>query len=264
LTNCYEPSDGSFTRNCRHRSDADFTTIGGGRANYVDNSGGTVAGGQSNRASGHAAVGGGLGNRALGQYSVVPGGRNNLAFGDSSVAMGQSAQADYDGCFVFGDLSTFNVVQCNEQNRFVVRATHGIFMFTGGSTQATYTGAVLPPGATAWIAGSDRAGKDNLRSVNARAVLRKVAAMPISTWNWKSQDASIRHMGPMAQDFHAAFGLGETPKGISTVDADGVALAAIQGLHQIMQQKDTKLQQQSREISTLKRKLQAIEAKLGL
>ena len=61
----------------------------------------------------------------------------------------------------------------------------------------------------------------------------------------------------MAQDFHASFRLGETPKGISTVDADGVALAAIQALHQLMQQKD-------REIAQLKRKLRAIEAKLGL
>jgi len=51
--------------------------------------------------------------------------------------------------------------------------------------------------------------------------------------------------------------LGETSKGINTVDADGVALAAIQGLHQLMQEKD-------REIANLKRKLQAIEAKLGL
>jgi hypothetical protein len=202
-----------------------------------------------------------LGNRALGQFSVVPGGRDNLAFGSGSIAVGQHAQADYDGCFVFGDGSTPNVVQCNEQNRFVVRATHGIFMFTGGSTQATYTGAVLPPGATAWIAGSDRANKDNLRSVDAKDVLRKVAAMPIATWNWKSQDASIRHMGPMAQDFHAAFGLGETPKGISTVDADGVALAAIQGLDQTVRQQ---MRAKDKEIAQLKRKLQVIEAKLGL
>jgi len=71
-------------------------------------------------------------------------------------------------------------------------------------------------------------------------------------------------MGPMAQDFSAAFGLGEDPMGISTIDADGVALAAIQGLHQMLQQKDAKLMKQEREISTLKRKLQAIEAKLGL
>src|SRR5439155_13519171 len=97
--------------------------------------------------------------------------------------------------------------------------------------QAGYKGVVLPPGAQAWTATSDRAGKANFAPVDTRDVLRSIAAMPIATWNWKSQDASIRHMGPMAQDFRAAFGLGETEKGISTVDADGVALAAIQGLN---------------------------------
>ena len=70
--------------------------------------------------------------------------------------------------------------------------------------------------------------------------------MSIATWNWKSQDASIRHMGPMAQDFRAAFGLGETEKGISTIDADGVALAAIQGLN-------AKVDEQQREIADLRR-----------
>jgi cell division protein FtsB len=59
-----------------------------------------------------------------------------------------------------------------------------------------------------------------------------VAALPIKTWNYKSQDASVRHIGPMAQDFYAAFGLGSGDKTISTIDLDGVALAAIQGLHQ--------------------------------
>src|SRR5207253_2093806 len=130
-TNCYEPSDGSSTRNCRNRTAGDFATISGGGGNLVDNIWGTIAGGESNNASAYATVGGGLGNRALGQYSVVPGGRDNLAFGTASVALGQRAQADYDGCFVFGDGSTPNVVQCNERDRFVVRATHGIFMFTG-------------------------------------------------------------------------------------------------------------------------------------
>lgn len=81
--------------------------------------------------------------------------------------------------------------------------------------------------------------------------------MPIGTWNWKSQHQTIRHMGPMAQDFSAAFGLGEDDKHISTVDADGVAFAAIQGLHQMMRQKD-------KDIATLKRELHAIKAKLGL
>ena len=59
----------------------------------------------------------------------------------------------------------------------------------------------------------------------------------------------------MAQDFHALFGVGEDDIHIGTTDAQGVALAAIQGLHQMMRQKD-------REIAQLRRKLEAIEAKL--
>ena len=62
-------------------------------------------------------------------------------------------------------------------------------------------------------------------------VLARLASVPVSTWSYTSQDPSIRHMGPMAQDFRAAFGLGEDDKHISTVDADGVALAAIQALY---------------------------------
>jgi hypothetical protein len=112
---------------------------------------------------------------------------------------------------------------------------------------------VLPPGAQAWIAASDRAGKDNLAAVDVRDVLRKTVAMPIATWNWKSQDASISHMGPMAQDFHAAFGLGETPKGISTVDADGVALAAIQGLNAKVEEQASTIGEQQHEIAELRR-----------
>ncbi len=62
-------------------------------------------------------------------------------------------------------------------------------------------------------------------------MLARLAEVPISTWNYTSQDASIRHIGPMAQDFYAAFGVGEDDTHITTVDADGVALAAIQGLY---------------------------------
>ncbi len=51
--------------------------------------------------------------------------------------------------------------------------------------------------------------------------------MPLSTWNYKAQDDSIRHMDPMAQDFHAAFGLDVSDKLIDTIDPDAVALAAI-------------------------------------
>ena len=72
--------------------------------------------------------------------------------------------------------------------------------------------------------------KENFRDLDGDGVLAKISAMPIREWNYKSQDAAIRHVGPTAQDFHAAFGLGEDPLRISTIDADGIALAAVKAL----------------------------------
>jgi hypothetical protein len=65
--------------------------------------------------------------------------------------------------------------------------------------------------------------------------------VPIQTWNLKTQDPAIRHVGPMAQDFYAAFGVGEDDKHINTVDADGVALAAIQGLCRLLQERTAEI-----------------------
>jgi Chaperone of endosialidase len=62
-------------------------------------------------------------------------------------------------------------------------------------------------------------------------VLQKVATMPITSWSYKAEEPSIRHIGPMAQDFYSAFGLGLDNKHIGTIDEGGVALAAIQGLY---------------------------------
>ncbi len=92
-----------------------------------------------------------------------------------------------------------------------------------------------------WINASDRNAKENFQPVAGRDVLTKVAAMPISRWTYKESDGSV-HLGPMAQDFHAAFGLGADDKSIATVDADGVALAAIQGLNEVVKEKDAEIQ----------------------
>jgi hypothetical protein len=72
-------------------------------------------------------------------------------------------------------------------------------------------------------------------AVNGHQVLEKLAALPVSTWNYKTDPASVRHMGPMAQDFAAAFGLGDDDKKINMVDANGVAVVAIQALYRKVQ-----------------------------
>jgi hypothetical protein len=109
------------------------------------------------------------------------------------------------------------------------------------------TGAVIPC--------SDRNLKENFATVNTREVLDKVAGLTISRWNFKS-DSATPHVGPMAQDFYAAFAVGPDDKHIATVDADGVALAAIQGLNQKVEEKDA-------EIRNLRVRLEKLEQLLS-
>jgi len=71
--------------------------------------------------------------------------------------------------------------------------------------------------------------------VDGFEILEKLAALPISTWNYKSDAPSVRHLGPMAQDFKAAFGLGDSDRTISTVDANGVLMVAVQALYRRLQ-----------------------------
>jgi hypothetical protein len=119
-----------------------------------------------------------------------------------------------------------------------------------GNTQ-TYTGVVLAPGGTAWIPAVIAASKDNLRDIDVQDVLQRLLALPITIWNLNAQDPSIRHLGPMAHDFRAAFGLGETELGINTLDADGVAFAAIQGLNAKLEREVVALRAELAEIRLL-------------
>ena len=77
----------------------------------------------------------------------------------------------------------------------------------------------------------------------------------MGTWNYKEQNRSIRHLGPMAQDFHAAFSVGEDDRHINTVDADGVALAAIQGLYQEVAEKSARITELEERLARVERLL---------
>lgn len=106
-----------------------------------------------------------------------------------------------------------------------------------------------------WVNSSDRNLKENFRPVDAQDVLAKVAALPIQTWSYTNHPG-VKHVGPMAQDFWAAFGLGEDDKHIATVDADGVALAAIGGLNEKF---ESRMQQLVAENAELKERLARLE-----
>ncbi len=114
---------------------------------------------------------------------------------------------------------------------------------------------------TTWVNGSDRNSKDHFAAVDSGLILDKVAALPISEWKYRSEADGTRHVGPVAQDFHAAFGLnGADDKHIATVDEEGVALAAIQGLNRKVESENAALRSENAE---LRARLERLEEELG-
>ena len=107
---------------------------------------------------------------------------------------------------------------------------------------------------------SDRSLKTNFADVNPRDVLARLTSLPVQTWRYTNEQPDVRHMGPMAQDFRDAFKLGNNDKLIGYLDETGVAIAAIQGLNQKLNEKDATLIEQTREIRALKTRLELLEA----
>lgn len=99
--------------------------------------------------------------------------------------------------------------------------------------------------------GSDFNRKTAIEPVLSEQILDKVARLPITQWSY-IEDPAVRHVGPMAQDFRAAFGLGASETGIAAVDADGISLASIQALYSLVQQ-------QRAEIEVLRERLEKLE-----
>jgi uncharacterized coiled-coil protein SlyX len=226
-----------------------YCAIGGGRSNTI---GGPTYG---------SAIGGGIQNRIIGPalYATIPGGENNEARGNHSFAAGRRAKANNDGAFVWAD-STDSDFASTETNSFSVRAVGGVRFVSGiDDTGAPLAGVELPAGEGSWSSLSDRNAKENFAPVNSREVLDKLSQLPISKWNYKSQDDAIRHIGPTAQDFAAAFHVGEDERRITTIDADGVALAAIQGLNSLVSEQKQELQQLRRQNQDLTSRLEELE-----
>ena len=242
-------------------------TIGGGSSNASKGDHTTVGGGTSNNAEGsRSTVAGGSSNVALGSHSTIAGGLSNATAGDYSFAVGRRAKNDvsHDGAFLFADSNDidFKSVVANE---FAVRATGGArFVSAIDGIGNPTAGVTLTAGGGSWSSISDRNAKANFAALDGRDVLARLAQIPIQTWNYKSQDPSIRHIGPMAQDFYAAFGVGHDDKHISTVDADGVALAAIQGLYQLVQEKDAQIASLRGQNDDLEGRLVALEQAVGV
>jgi hypothetical protein len=116
------------------------------------------------------------------------------------------------------------------------------FEFTLSSTGNLTISGIYSP--------SDRNLKKDIVPVRGNEVLAKLAALPVSTWTFKTDE--VRHIGPMAQDFAAAFGLGIDDKHISPNDLAGVSLAAVKGLNQVVEERD-------KEIAELRGRVEELE-----
>ncbi len=115
-------------------------------------------------------------------------------------------------------------------NQFDVRATGGVTVQTNAG--GTYsTGCRIAAGGGSWSCTSDRNAKRDFAPVSDQQVLQRLARLPIDTWSYKTDPTGTRHIGPTAQDFKAAFEVGNDPRSIGLFDEGGVTLAAIQGLY---------------------------------
>lgn len=237
-----------------------YSIVAGGLSNYARAQYATVAGGVSNFASNDttsgfaATVGGGANNTANGQYATVPGGRMNVALADYTFAAGRQARVNsgHPGAFVWAD-SNDAMFASTAANQFSVRATGGVrlVLAVDNAGAPTWTCSVVDGGS--WACSSDRNLKQLVRRLPGREVLDRVADLPIYEWYPRGASATVRHYGPTAQDFHARFALGDSELRIGQQDADGVALAAIQGLNELVRE-------QHAEIAKLKSRLAAHDA----
>lgn len=243
----------------------------------------TLAHGNQTQATGQAAVALGSSTVAAGTAGFAMGisarctgttclsiGNNSNADGNSAIALGFRTTADSDygvalgyrastngfnGAFVWGDASTTDSVEAAATNSFTTRAAGGYRLFTNATRT---TGVSLNAGGSSWNVVSDRDAKTNFRELDGEEVLSKLSKMPVPTWSYKEEAGRPTHIGPMAQDFRAAFGFGTNDTTINSLDLDGVNLAAAKAL----ERRTAELAERSRRVEQLEQELHEVKAAL--
>jgi hypothetical protein len=270
------------------QADGQYATIGGGAQNTIQGHANyaTIPGGYLNSAASYAFAAGyrakanhtgafvwadsqdaDFASTANNQFNIRAAGGVQLSTG-TSLSFGSSLSPKinlYGTNFVLGIQSSVQYSRVGVGSGFAWYAggahNDNTFNSGGGTTLMTLTGSgLIVNGILA--SSSDRNMKENFASVRPREMLEKVVALPLSSWNYKA-DTATRHVGPMAQDFYAAFNVGPDDKHIATVDADGVALAAIQGLNQKVEDQGLELKHKQAELTELKDRLEKLEQRIA-
>ena len=272
----------------------DYATVGGGATNHASGEYATVPGGRDNTASHYAFAAGrrakashpgafvwadstdaDFTSTATNQFSIRAAGGVRVVGGDINWSTGGALVDNQGGSIELGPreinlgatpfidfhygagvVQDFNIRLINNANGQLE-----LYQNSAPSPMAQFNTSGLTVNGT-FVSASDRNAKENFAPVQPREVLEKVVALPLSSWNYKA-DKATRHLGPMAQDFYTAFNVGPDDKHIATVDADGVALAAIQGLNQKVESENQSvraaLEAKDAKITALEQRLAALE-----
>jgi hypothetical protein len=191
---------------------------------------------------------------ADGQGAIALGYRTT-ANADYSVAIGRMASTNgHTGAMVFGDASINDSVRASANNQFTVRAAGGIRLYSN----ATLTnGCFIAASGGSMSCTSSRHVKHGFTDVDGESVLRKIAGMPVQRWRYNGERADVWHLGPMAQDFRAAFGLGTDDTSIGVLDIAGVNLLAVQTL----ERRTRELDERTREVTALRDEVATLRAR---
>ncbi|PZR07449.1 MAG: hypothetical protein DI536_27750 [Archangium gephyra] len=275
------PAQGAGERLMWHPFKAAFRagSIGNAGTQWDDTNVGfySWAGGYNTIALGLGSFAMGYQSTALGTYSSAVGyttnadgtgavaiGYRTTADADYSVAIGQRASANgRAGSITFADASTTDSVEASANNQFSVRAAGGYRLFTNATMT---TGVQLSAGGSSWAVVSDRNAKTDFAELDGEELLHKLAKMPVQSWVYKEEVGHPRHVGPMAQDFYGAFGLGLNDVTINTLDIDGVNLAASKALERRtseLMEKTRRVEKLENEVEELKAAMRRLEQRLS-
>ncbi len=203
----------------------------------------SIAMGYQPRATAVASTAIGAYNYATGDYALSLGsysqatashaialGTQAYATGIYSIAIGSGANTNgRDGSMVIGDDAYFQTAYSSADNQLTMRFIGGVRIWT--SYPDSTAGVYMRHGQSGWSNYCDRNKKENFETVDGEELLSKIRKIPITRWNYKKTDPNDKYIGPMAQDFYAAFHLGGTDSlGINTISIDGVNMAGVQAL----------------------------------
>jgi trimeric autotransporter adhesin len=225
--------------------------VGNAETSYWDDDGSanprlalySIAMGYQPRATAVASTAIGAYNQATGDYSLSHGsysqatqshavaiGTQAYATGIYSIALGSGANTNgRDGSMVVGDDTYFQTAYSSADNQLTMRFSGGYRLWS--SYPDSVAGVYMRHGQSGWSNYCDRNIKENFRELDGEEVLEKIRNMPVTEWNYKKGDSSLKYVGPMAQDFYAAFHLGGTDSlGINSISIDGVNMAGVKAL----------------------------------